>query len=106
MGLKVVWLRLAEEKLEDIYNYYSEKAGITTARKIVLGIVDTTIDLEHNPEIGQTEELLVHKGREFRYLIYKNYKVVYRLHKERNIIEIANVFDTRQNPYKLVQSTK
>ena len=77
MGLKVVWLRLAEEKLEDIYNYYREKAGIKTARKIV----DTTIDLEYNPEIGQTEELLVHKGKEFRYLIYKNYKVVYRLHK-------------------------
>ena len=27
MGLEVYWLQLAEDKLEDIYGYYCEKAG-------------------------------------------------------------------------------
>jgi len=65
---------------------------------LVNGIVDTTIDLNKNPQIGQIEVLLKDRFQEFRYLIYKNYKIIYWINENKNRIEIVNVFDCRQNP--------
>ena len=101
MELEVYWLQLAESKLEDIYGYYSLKAGKRIARKLVSGIVDKTIGLDKNPEIGQIETILEHRDQEFRYLVFKNYKIIYWINYEFKRIEIANVFDTRQSPEKM-----
>ncbi|MFN3640896.1 MAG: type II toxin-antitoxin system RelE/ParE family toxin [Flavobacterium sp.] len=79
------------------------KAGIKIARKIIIGIIDATINLDKNPEIGQIEELLKNRPQNFRYLIYTNYKIIYWYDKDKNRIVIANVFDTRQNPQKLTE---
>jgi len=92
---------LAETKIEDIFYYYRLKAGTKIARKIIIGIIETTINLDKNPEIGQIEELLKNRPQEFRYLIYTNYKIIYWFNKDRNRIIVANIFDTRQNPEKL-----
>ena len=101
MELEVYWLELAENKLEDIYVYYSEKSSKKVALKIINGIVDTTIGIEKQPEIGQIETSLTHRIQEFRYLIFKNYKVLYWINYEFKRIEIVNVFDTRQNPERI-----
>lgn len=53
------------------------------------------------PRIGQEENLLKHRKQEFRYLVYKNYKVIYWINEKENRIEINDVFDTRQNPTKI-----
>jgi len=105
MELTVYWSRLAEEKLEDIFYYYKQKAGIKIAGNIIRGIIDRTEGLEHHPEIGAKEELLLERIQDFRYLIYTNYKIIYWLNQAKNRIEIVNVFDTRQNPSK-IQDTK
>lgn len=104
MGIEIYWSQWAETKLEDIFYYYRLKAGTKIARKIIVGIIDATIDLEKNPQIGQIEELLKDRPQEFRYLLYTNYKIVYWHNKEKSRIVIANVFDTRQNPDKLQQT--
>ena len=104
MGLEVFWLELAESKLEDIYTYYSIKASKKVAQKLVNDIVDTTIGIEKQPEIGQTETYLKHRSQEFRYLVYRNYKIVYWINYEFKRVEIANVFDTRQNPKKIEET--
>lgn len=57
MELKVFWLQLAEDKLDDIYIYHRIKAGKRIAKKIINGIADTTIGLGKNPEIGQVENI-------------------------------------------------
>ena len=101
MGLEVYWLELAENKLEDIYSYYSEKASNSVAEKLTTGIVEATIGIEKQPEIGQIELALKHKKQEFRYLVFKNYKIVYWINYDFKRIEIANVFDTRQDPEKI-----
>ena len=101
MGLEVYWLQFAEDKLDDIYNYYTLKASKRTASKLINGIVDTTIDLGKQPEIGQIELALADKKKEFRYLIFKNYKIVYWANVTHNRIEIVNVFDCRQDPEKI-----
>ena len=72
--------------------------SLNVAQNLVNGIVDTTIDLNKNPQIGQIEVLLKDRFQEFRYLIFKNYKIIYWINENKNRIEIVNVFDCRQNP--------
>jgi len=103
MELTLYWSQHSEEKLEDIFNYYKQKAGIKTARKIVRDIIDYTIDLNKNPEIGQKEELLEYSEQDFRYLVYTNYKIIYWINHKKKRLEIANIYDTRQNPDKIFQ---
>lgn len=104
MELKIFWSQLAEDQLVDIFQYYKLKAGVKIAKKIVNEIVDQTIDIDKNPKIGQTEELLKDRIQEFRYLVSSNYKIIYYINLETQRIVIANVFDTRQNPEKLSET--
>ncbi|MEX2380400.1 MAG: type II toxin-antitoxin system RelE/ParE family toxin [Vicingaceae bacterium] len=101
MELEVYWLDLAEVKLEDIYSYYSLKASKKVAQKLVNGIIDATIGIEKFPEKGQVEFNLNDRKQEFRYLVFKYYKIVYWINYDAKRIEIANVFDTRQDPEKI-----
>jgi len=101
MDLTVYWTQYAENKLDDIFGHYKTKASISVARKLVNGIVDKTRGLNKNPYIGQREELLVDRPQDFRYLVFKSYKIIYWINESKNRIEIANVFDCRQNPIKM-----
>ena len=57
-----------------------------------------------SPLIGNEEELLSHKESNYRYLLHKNYKLIYSVDFEKGFIKIADVFDTRQNPTKIKRS--
>lgn len=101
MELEIFWTQLAENKLQDIFHYYKHKVSLKTAHKIVSEIINKTIDLDKNTEIGQIEEFLIERPQKFRYLISSNYKIIYYINMEAERILIVNVFDTRQNPIKL-----
>ncbi len=101
MNLTVYWTRFAENKIDDIYEYYEIKAGVSVAYKLVNGIIDRTIGLKKNPYIGSKEKLLEKRDQEFRYLVFKNYKIIYWVNLNKNRIDVANVFDTRRNPGKM-----
>lgn len=104
MGLEIYWLQLAEDKLKDIYSYYRTKAGRRIAQNLIKGIIETTIGLDKQPKIGQIESSLSNRVQQFRYLIFKNYKIVYWINYDFRRIEISNIFDTRQNPEKIQQT--
>jgi plasmid stabilization system protein ParE len=106
MGLKVFWTQFAEDKLKDIYDYYYNKVSKAVAEKLIIGILNKTIGLEKSPLIGQREPLLADRHQEFRYLVYKNYKIIYWVNQYNKRIEIVNVFDCRQNPEKLKNTTR
>ena len=101
MEITVYWSQFAEDKLNDIFNYYKLKASYKIAQNLINGIIDKTINLGKNPQIGQIENLLIERNQEFRYLVYKNYKIIYWTNKQYNRVEIANIFDCRQNPEKM-----
>lgn len=71
---------------------------------MVDGIYGETLKLRKQPKSGQAEELLKKRKQEFRYLVYKNYKIIYWINNQENRIEINDVFDTRQNPVKIKRS--
>ena len=99
MDLTVFWTDTALERLEDIFDYYKNKASEKVAKELVKKIVDKTILLETHPKIGQVEELLIDRKYEYRYLVEGNYKIIYWV--EAPIVNIATVFDCRQNPVKM-----
>ena len=106
MELTINFTPLAKEKLTDIYDYYKLKANVKVANKLVNGIIDRTDILVKSPEIGQHELLLSDRQVEYRYLVFKNYKIIYWIYLDNNSIEISNIFDTRQNPIKVKLQAK
>jgi plasmid stabilization system protein ParE len=101
MTLKIIWSEFAETQLDEIYNYYAKEASPRVAKKLLKGIIHEPEKLIKTPNIGQEEELLKQRKVQYRYLIYKNYKLIYSVNEKSGYIKIADIFDTRQNPPKL-----
>jgi plasmid stabilization system protein ParE len=101
MELEVYWTQFAEDKLTDIFEYYNFNAGVKVAQKLVNGIIDESLKLSKNPFIGQKEDLLIDRIQEYRYLVFKNYKIIYWIDEINKMILVSHVFDTRQNPIKI-----
>jgi plasmid stabilization system protein ParE len=101
MNVKVIWSEFAETQLDEIYEYYKEKASLKIANKIVTGIIKESDKLIKASFIGQEEDLLKDREIHYRYLVFKNYKVIYSVDEQNGFIKIADVFDTRQNPPKI-----
>jgi toxin ParE1/3/4 len=99
MEIKIEWSKLSEVQLKDIYDYYSLEASPRIAKRIINKIVARVEILFKNPLAGAKEELLADYPEEFRYLVEGNYKIIYW--KEKELITIALVFDSRQNPEKM-----
>lgn len=98
MELEVIWTRFAENKLSEIFDYYKVKANLKVAKHITTKIVDKTMQLEKQPNIGSIEELLINRPQEFRHLISTHYKIIYYINFETKKAVIANVIDCRQHP--------
>lgn len=103
MELKIYWTNFAKSELQTIFDYYKETAGLTVAKKLVAGIVKASQKLSGLPLMGQHEELLKDFDLGYRYLVYKNYKIVYLFDSNRNRIEVHDVFDSRQHPKKMIR---
>ena len=101
MEIKIYWTDFSKTELLKIFSYYKVKASLKVAKNLILGIENKTTILKTHPKVGHIEELLTNRKEEFRYLVFKNYKIVYWINIERNWIEITDVFDTRQNPIKM-----
>ena len=101
MVLKIIWSAFAETQLDEIYEYYEKEVNSKDATKLVMGIINEPKKLIKAPFIGQKEELLMERQIQYRYLVFKNYKLIYSVDEQNGFIKIADVFDTRQNPPKM-----
>ena len=101
MAIKVFWTNFAKKELRKIFDYYKIKTSPRIAKNLVQGIVEKGNSLDFQTGIGQKEELLLDRPQEFRYLVYKSYKIIYYFNEEKNRIEINDVFDVRQYPLKI-----
>ncbi|MDP3643624.1 MAG: type II toxin-antitoxin system RelE/ParE family toxin [Bacteroidota bacterium] len=103
MEIKILWSDSALAQLEEIFDYHKTKASSAIARNLVKSIIQKALILESNPFIGVKEPLLADRLFEYRYLVEKKYKIIYRYND--NLIRINTVFDCRQNPDKLERLT-
>lgn len=75
-----------------------------TAQKLLELIISEPNKLLNNPKLSQREDYLLGRDIEYRYLVCKNYKLIYSIDTKEKLIKIADVFDTRQNPIKIKRS--
>jgi len=101
IAFKILWTDFTINQLKDIFDYHLVKASPNIAQRLVQKIIDATIILEKNPKAGRKEDLLANRPQDFRFLIIKNYKIIYWIDYKFNIINVSTVFDTRQNPDKI-----
>ncbi len=101
MSLKIIWSDFAENQLDRIFQYYVENVNQKVAQNLLQNIIAEPNKLLSNPEIMQIEDLLLDRENEYRYIIYKSYKIIYSVDLNLQLIKIADVFDTRQNPTEI-----
>ncbi len=99
--MEIIWSEFAEVQLDKIFQYYRKKAGSKLAFNLLEGILTQSEVLKKSPFIGQKEPLLRNRKIEYRYLLYKNYKIIYSIDQLKEQIKIADIFDTRQFPTKI-----
>jgi len=99
--LKIIWSEFAESQLKEIYEYYEREASPKVAKKLIRDIINEPKKLTKAPYIDQEEELLQQRKIQYRYLIFKSYKLIYSVDEENKLIKMADVFDTRQFPPKI-----
>ena len=79
MAIKVYWTHFTKTELKSIFDYYKINASLKIASGLVTGIIDKGDTLNSLVEVGQKEEVLSDRKEEFRYLIFKNYKIPLKL---------------------------
>lgn len=104
MEVKVLWSDTSLAQLQEIFEYYKLRVSTNVARNIIKGIVKKSIQLKSNPYIGVKEPLLGNRLFEYRLLLEKNYKIIYRIND--NIASVVSVFDCRQNPQMIEKIKK
>jgi toxin ParE1/3/4 len=95
---KIVWTANAIKQLDKIYAFLAQNS-LKAAEKHVLALLEKVDQLKSFPQMGQEEARLKHLKKGHRYLKEGNYKIIYRIKGQ--VIHIATVFDTRQDPDKL-----
>ena len=66
MNFIVIWSGFAETQLDQIFEYYCNKASYKVATKIVRNLILKSQNLSHNPYIGAVEELLLKRKEAYR----------------------------------------
>ena len=100
--MKVEWYIEATVDLDKIYDYYVTK-NPRAAAVLYNKILDEIEILETQPNVGSVEQILIDCPQGYRSLVVGNYKVVYFIKDD--LILIVQIFDCRQAPIKLRQTT-
>jgi len=95
---KIVWSDKSFFDLEDAYELLVEKS-ITAANETVESIINKADQLINFPKSGAREPRLFDRKKEYRYLVQKHHKIIYRI--EGLKVLIVRVFDTRKSPDKM-----
>ena len=98
--MKIVWTKFARQDLFEIYKFYKDYSGKAFADTFKSKILESPKLLKIYPDIGQTEQNPALVDYKCRYLVVNHCKVLYLVKEDR--IEIIAVFDTRQDPSKML----
>ena len=89
--LKLVWTNEALNRLTEIDDYISFDC-IARARKFINNIIKSTTSIPQYPQKGRiVPEFNISELRE---IIYKNYRIVYRIKKDQ--IQILTIFEAHR----------
>ncbi len=100
--MRIDWTLDAENDLIGISDYIQNKINSVRANKLIDKIINKAELLEKFPQMGSIENNLAVERFKVRYLIEDKYKILYRINASQGIVEILAVFDTRQDPSKML----
>ncbi len=86
----MVWI--SEFQLDGIFEYYEKEASLNIALEIIEGILNEPEILRKSPFVGQKEPFLKERKIEYRYLVYKSFKIIYSVDEKNAEIKIADIF--------------
>lgn len=104
--MKVYWTIDAENNLIETFDFLKFKHNKSFADKVIDKIFNKSFLLENFPEMGAIQENHNAGGETVRYLVEGNYKILYQINASRGLVEILAVFDTRQDPSKMLSKEK
>lgn len=93
----------AIESLQECLDFFPPEVSSEKRLQIRDKILSKADKLLSNPRLGQKEEYLEHLGQSHRRIIEGHYKIIYRV--EGKIIYITDIFDTRQDPARMKDSS-
>lgn len=105
--MQVKWSEQAKRELDVILVYGKDNFGEEVAIKLFETTKEFTFHLAQNPHLGFPEPLLKGRNKVYRSLvIHKHYKIVYYADEKKNTIFIADIWDVRREPIKLLKRIK
>ena len=96
--VRIIWSQQALNDIADIHNYIAYESS-SAASKLIGKILNIVENLKFFPLMGQIEPNLQDLGKEYRYLLCSNCKIIYR--EENHTIFIITIFDCRRDPLKI-----
>ena len=98
MDYKIEYTTTALKSLENIYDYISKVLfNSIAAENIVIGIFDAINNLKSFPKMFPIVEFNVSKKTPVRIAIYKNYKILYSIFEDDNVVVIYDIINSKQN---------
>lgn len=102
--MKVVWSKKSQELLKKIHQFYIELYGKNKAESIKDSILDAPDILVNHPFSGKIEERFSDEtdSKIIRSIIQQHCKILYEVFENQDVVLIVSVFDTRQDPDKML----
>ena len=95
MDFKLIWSESSIEDLGAIVRFIALRDGSDTARQIGFGIYDRAQILAHHPEAGSV--LAEKQDPRWRKLIFKSWKIAYRIDREARAVYVIRVWHASRN---------
>lgn len=99
--MKTIWREAANNDLNDIREYITNRESYTQSKKVVSQIISKAKGIKNFPEKYQ-RETLIETDRNIRRAVIYSYKIVYEIID--NSIIILRLFNVAQSPDKLIQN--
>ena len=99
---KINWTNRAKKDLQRLYKFNIDVIGEEQSFALILQILDRVDILEdvRFVNMGAIDEAFRHLKHEYKKLIEGDVKITYRLSKNKDMVYINRIFDTRQDPRK------
>ena len=94
---QVIWSTEALVDLEVIYDFLAEKSP-SAAQRITENLLARAKADWNLSWIRAIQEILRGTGKDHRYFVEGNYKIIYSYQSQRQVVYIEIIFDTRQDP--------
>lgn len=95
MDFKLIWSESSIEDLGAIVRFIALRDGSHVARQIGFGIYDRAQILTRHPEAGSV--LPEKQDAKWRKLIFKSWKIAYRIDREARVVYVVRVWHASRN---------